>query len=86
MALDDLRARTRDLQVVRARELLMLIGVERYRLRVLDLAEALGRSPEGMTKTLARAPRRRVNDPHFLNELEALDRWLAETQGANDRR
>ncbi len=86
VALDDLRSRTRDLRVVRARELLMLLGVERYRLRVVDLAEALGRSPDGMTKTLARAIRQRANDPHFLSELEALDRSLAETQGANEGR
>jgi hypothetical protein len=39
-----------------------------------------------MTKTLARATRRRANDPHFLEELEALDRSLAEAQGANDQR
>jgi REP element-mobilizing transposase RayT len=84
--LDDLRARTRDLRVVRARELLMLLGVERYRLRVVDLAEALGRSPDGMTKTLARATRRRADAPDFLNELEALDRSLAETQGAGGQR
>ena len=83
--LDDLCARTRDLQVVRARELLMLLGVERYRLRVVDLAEALGRSPDGMTKTLARATLRRAEDPDFLNELEALDRSLAEAGVANDR-
>jgi len=76
--LDDLVARTRNLHVVRARELLMLIGAERYRLRVVDLAEALRRSPDGMTKTLARATRRRTEDPRFLDELEALDRSVAE--------
>jgi hypothetical protein len=46
---------------------------------LVDLAEALRRSPDGMTKTLARATRRRTEDPHFLDELEALDRSVAET-------
>jgi chromosomal replication initiation ATPase DnaA len=40
VAVDELRSRRRDREVVRARELLMLVGVERYRLRVIDLAEA----------------------------------------------
>lgn len=77
---NDVRSRRRDARVVRARELLMLVGVERYRLRVVDLAEALGRSPDGMTKTLARATRRRSEDPSFLEDLETLDQRLAEAR------
>jgi REP element-mobilizing transposase RayT len=82
MGRNDLRSRRRDARVVRARELLMLVGVERYRLRVVDLAEALGRSPDGMTKTLARATRRRSEDPSFLENLETLDQQLAEAGSA----
>jgi REP element-mobilizing transposase RayT len=86
VAVDELRSRRRDREVVRARELLMLIGVERYRLRVVDLAEALGRSPDGMTKTLARAIRRRTENAGFLEAAESLDRALADARAVGEQR
>ena len=80
VALDDLRSRRRHERVVRARELLMLLGVERYRLRVVDLATELGRTPDGMTKALSRATRRRMEDRGFREQLETLDRSLAKAE------
>lgn len=84
VSIEDLRSRRRDREVVRARELLMLVGVERYSLRVVDLAQALGRSPDGMTKTLTRAIRRRTEDSGFLEAAETIDRALAETGAAGE--
>ncbi len=63
--------------VVRARELLMVLGVERYHLKVNALAPILHKSPSGMSHALSRAIRRRTEDPEFLAELNELDRVVA---------
>jgi len=73
----DLRSRRRAQELVRARELLMVLGVERYGLKVKDLARELQKSPDGMTQTVARAARRRIDDGGFRNDLNNLDRDLA---------
>ena len=62
---------------MRARELLVAPGVERYGLKLKDLASELGKSPDGMTKAVARAIRRRNDDGEFRLDLEELDRALA---------
>ena len=59
---DALRSRRQDRRLARARELLMILGVERYGLKLKDLAMELKKSPNGMTKTVARAARRRTED------------------------
>jgi len=75
--IDDLRSRRRSQELVRARELLMVLGVERYGLKVKDLARELRKSPDGMTQTIARSARRRIRDSAFLVDLNKLDRSLA---------
>ena len=79
----DLRSRRRGAALVRARELLVAVGAERYGLKVKDLAAGMGRSPDGMSQALARAARRRSTDVAFLAELDRLDRHLA-TMGSGD--
>lgn len=76
--LDDLRSRRKTQDVVRARELIALVGIERYRLRVKDLARVLGKTPDGMTQALARAVLRRTNDQNCRRRLDELDREVAE--------
>jgi REP element-mobilizing transposase RayT len=73
----DLRSRRRTKELVRARELLMILGVERFGLRVKDLARQLRKSPDGMTQTIARAARKRTGDNTFRRDLNKLDRALA---------
>ena len=75
-----LRSRRQDRRLARARELLMVLGVERYRLKLKDLARELKKSPDGMTKAVARAAKRRVEDDDFLTDLNALDRALASVE------
>ena len=77
LEVEDLQSRSQTREVVRARELLMIVGVERYRLKVKDLASELHKSPDGMTKTIARAIRRRTEDERFCLRLGELDRALA---------
>jgi hypothetical protein len=47
-------------------------------LKLQDLARALGKSPDGMTKAVARAARRRTDDDGFRRRLDDLDRALTE--------
>lgn len=77
----ELRSRRRAEELVRARELLMILGVERFGLKVKDLARQLRKSPDGMTQTIARAARKRTKDSAFLKELNRLDRALAGAKG-----
>ena len=72
-----LRSRRQDRRLARARELLMVLGVERYRLKLKDLARELKKSPDGMTKAVVRAAKRRVENDDFLTDLNALDQALA---------
>jgi len=75
--LESLRSRGRSPDVVRARELLAVVGVERYGLLVRDLADALKKSPNGISDTLARGVRLRTEDEPFRRELDGLDRAIA---------
>ena len=59
---NSIRSRNQAQDLVRAREVVMVLGVERYGLRVNDLARAMKKSPDGMSKSLARAIQRRTED------------------------
>jgi putative transposase len=69
----DLRSSSRSEELVEARELLMTLGVERYRLKVKALAEHLRKSPDGMSHALARGVRKRAQNDDFRNRLNNLD-------------
>ncbi len=73
----DLQSSRRREDLVRARELLTVLGVERYGLKVKDLASELRKSPDGMTQAIARGVRRRVEDARFRKDLSELDRKMA---------
>lgn len=74
----DLRSSRRTVELVEGRELLMTLGVERYRLRVKELAENVCKSPDGMSQALARGVRRRAQDADFRNRLGDLDHAVAQ--------
>jgi len=78
---EDLCSRGRAAELVRARELVMVLGVERYRLKVRDLAAALGKSRDGMSHALARGTHRRMDDERFRKDLQELDRVIVEGVG-----
>ncbi len=67
----DLRASGRSEEVVEARELVMTLGVERYRLKVKVLADQLGKSPGGMSQTLARGVAKMERGLSELQPVEA---------------
>ena len=71
---EDLASRSREAGIVRSRDLVSLIGVERYGVKVKDLAASLGKSEDGISLSARRGARRRVEDEAFANDAEALDR------------
>jgi len=76
--MDTLIGRGKGKDTVRARELVATLGVERYRLKVKDLAAALCKSPEGVSRCLSRGIERRRVDSEFRNSLDSLDRDMAD--------
>ncbi len=69
----DLASRLRQGEIVRARELVGLIGVERYGVRVKELAKELGKSEDGVSLWVRRGAKRRVEDPSFAAAARELD-------------
>lgn len=67
----------RDRPTVRLRDLVALVGVERYRIPTRALAEALGHNPDHVSRWIGRAGRRRSEDAAFREEVAELDRAVA---------
>ena len=78
---DDLIGRTRSCDIVRARELIVSLGAERYGLRVKDLAMALNKCVQAGSQYVSRGIDRRRNDPETSDLYENLDRKIA---GSNE--
>ena len=64
------------LEVVRAREILAATGVERYGLRVKDLAACLDKHPVTATGWVMRGVQRRHRDSATAKQIEAFDEAL----------
>ena len=77
VGLEELAGRGRAPRVVRAREMLATLGVERYGLRVKDMAETFSKSAEAVSRMVSRGVEKRQNDAEFREEFEALDRHHA---------
>jgi hypothetical protein len=75
---DALRDRGRAPEVVSMRELIGLVGIERYGVKVVELAVELGKSREGVSKWYRRGAVRRDEDPDFAAAAEALDHVASE--------
>jgi len=80
LEMGDLCSRKRSPELVRVRELVMVLGVEGYGLKVRELAATFKKTPDGMSHALARGVRRRADDERFRVDLGKLDRVIA-TEG-----
>jgi len=56
----------------------LVVGVERYGLKVNELAREFQKTPNGMSQALARAIRRRAVGREFLKQVNRLDSELAD--------
>jgi putative transposase len=59
-------------ELTRAREMMAVLAVERYRIRVSDLAERLARNPSVVSRWVSAAGSRRAADEEFRGLLEQL--------------
>jgi transposase len=78
VTIEQLASPRRTPELVDARELIGGVAIERWGIQVKALAEALGKSREGVSKWVRRAARRRSEDGAFARRMEALDRRLAD--------
>lgn len=83
VAVEDLAARRRAPELVQARELAASLGVERYGLRVKDLAAVLDKSVEAVSRMVSRGAANRQHGEEFRSRYEALDRALAASQDSS---
>ena len=70
---DALSSRARDPGVVRAREVLGLVGIERFGVKVVELARELEKSRGGVTQWYTRGVIRRVEDAEFAATARRLE-------------
>jgi len=77
MTVEELGSRGRGVTRVEARELIGGLAVERWGVQVKGLAEALGKSRDGVSLWVRRAAKRRREDIEFAARLDELDRRLA---------
>ena len=81
---EDLAGRGKAPEIVRARELLTVLGVERYGLRVKEIAAALAEHPATATGWVMRGVRRRHETPEEAACLEGLDKALSRPRDKED--
>jgi putative transposase len=77
VSLEDPRSRRKGRNLVRARGVIMLLGVEHYALKVKDLAMAMNKSADGMSHALARIAVERSKGDDLRILLDELDQQLA---------
>jgi hypothetical protein len=75
--IEALRGRTRARHVVRARELVVTLGAERWDLTVKGLAKTIGKGVQAGSEYISRGIRRRCEDREFRDRLERLDQEVA---------
>ena len=60
------------------RDLIALVGIERYGVKVTELAAELGKSRDGVSRWCRRGAARRGEDPDFAVAADALDQAASE--------
>ena len=75
---EEIRGRGRAPGVARMRDLIALVGIERYGVKVTELAAELGKSRDGVSLWSRRGATRRAEDPDFAAAVEALDHAASE--------
>jgi len=85
LELSALSGRRKDETTARFRELVTLIGVEVYGLRVKDLAERMRMNPGSASRVLARASQREREDASFHEQRFDLEERLAKLDASGPR-
>ena len=83
--IEDVIGRSKRREVVRSREILMTLGVERFGLRVTDLAASLGVRYDTASLWGRRGAHRRISDDRFRRRIDEIDGSLATTPSSVQR-
>lgn len=75
---EELGSRGRAPDVVRMRELIGLVGTERFGVKVIELAAELGKSRDGVSGWCRRGAARRAVDRDFAAAADSLDEFASE--------
>ena len=76
LTIDHLLGGSRGGNVVRARLALAVVACDRYRIRVKDLASAIGERADLISRWLRRGAVEQKDDPELQQLVEAIDRYL----------
>lgn len=82
VAAGELKARGKAPATVRAREIVAVVAVERFGVKVKDLAARLGKHPGSVSRWVAEAARRRREEREFEASCRRLEAALAKGAGA----
>jgi REP element-mobilizing transposase RayT len=74
----ELRSPRSGARLTRRRELIALVGVELFGVRVNDLARELGRDPSSVSRWITAAGARRADDPAYRRSAEELAALIAD--------
>ena len=77
----DLKARKRAASIVEGREILAWLGVELYGFTVKELAEALDKHLETVSRLVSKAASRRAENRAFRERLNQVDSVIAGADG-----
>ena len=69
----ELASRKRDTRIVQMWDALAVVGIERYKIKVKDLARLLGKSDDGVSIWGRRGAQRRLDDKNFAALVQSLD-------------
>jgi len=78
---DALVGPSREARLVEAREILTIVGVERYGFLVKSMAAAFNRYGETASRWISHGTRRRQEDEEYQRRLEDVDRAIASAGG-----
>ncbi len=76
MDVDQLASRRRDPELRELRELVAVLGVEKFEQRVREMAAVLQKNPGSVSRWVSAAAERRSSDPAFARRLRELDEMI----------
>ena len=81
----ELADRRRDPAIRELREIVAVVGVEKYRQRVREIAERLHKNPGSVSRWVTNGAARKLSDSGFEKRLRNLDRALLRESATRGR-
>ena len=85
VAIEDLSSRRKTPATVRAREIIAIVGVERFGVKVAELAVRLKKNPGSVSRWLVQAGERRQKERDFKVDCDRLEAAVGRAGSAHRR-